>query len=275
MLNNSTLAFIGGGNMARSLIGGLIADGFPSQRLLVADPAKEQVAALAAEFSIQVAHSNQAAVEQADAVVLAVKPQILQSVVQELAAALQAQRPLLISIAAGVRVADLERWVGGPAAIVRTMPNTPALVRSGATALYANPQTSAAQRDLAESLLRAAGLTCWLEEEALMDAVTAISGSGPAYFFLLMEALEAAGQQLGLPANTSRLLVLQTALGAAKMALESAASPAELRAQVTSPGGTTEAGIAALEAGDFRALLQQAAQAAADRADELGQHLGQ
>lgn len=275
MLNNSTIAFIGGGNMARSLIGGLIADGFPAQRLLVADPVKEQVAALAAEFSIQVAHSNQAAVEQADAVVLAVKPQLLQSVVQELAAALQAQRPLLISIAAGVRVANLERWVGGPAAIVRTMPNTPALVRSGATALYANPQTSAAQRDLAESLLRAAGLTCWLEEEALMDAVTAISGSGPAYFFLLMEALEAASQQLGLPADTSRLLVLQTALGAAKMALESAASPAELRAQVTSPGGTTEAGIAALEAGDFRALLQQAAQAAADRADELGQQLGQ
>lgn len=274
MLSNN-IAFIGGGNMARSLIGGLIADGFPAQRLVVADPAKEQLAALAAEFSIRVAASNQAAVAQTDTVLLAVKPQIMQQVMQDLAEPLRARQPLLISIAAGVRVVDLERWVGGAPAIVRAMPNTPALVRSGATALFANPQVSPAQRNVAESLLRAAGLTCWLEQEALMDAVTAISGSGPAYFFLLMEALEAAGEQLGLPAATSRLLVLQTALGAAKMALESSAAPAELRAQVTSPGGTTEAGIGVLEAGDFRGLVEKAAQAAADRADELGRLLGE
>lgn len=260
--------------MARSLIGGLIADGFPAQRLCVADPAKEQLAALAAEFSIRAAASNQAAVEQADTVLLAVKPQVMKHVVLELAETLRARQPLIISIAAGVRVADLERWMGGSPAIVRAMPNTPALVRSGATALFANPQVSTAQRDVAESLLRAAGLTCWLEQETLMDAVTAISGSGPAYFFLLLEALETAGEQLGLTAGTSRLLVLQTALGAAKMALESGIAPAELRAQVTSPGGTTEAGIAALEAGDFRTLIQQAAQAAAARADELGRLLG-
>jgi pyrroline-5-carboxylate reductase len=274
-VDNKNIAFIGGGNMARSLIGGLIADGYPAERIIVADPASEQLAALAAEFAIQPASSNQAAVQQADAVLLAVKPQIMQAVVTELGAAVRARQALVISIAAGVRIADLERWLGGSTAIVRTMPNTPALVRSGATALYANARADAAQRNLAESLLRTAGLTCWLDNEQAMDVVTAISGSGPAYFFLLMEALEAAGEQLGLPADTSRLLVLQTALGAAKMALESGIAPAELRRQVTSPGGTTEAGIAALETGDFRALVAQAAAAAATRADELGRMLGE
>jgi len=273
--NSSNIAFIGGGNMARSLIGGLVADGFPAQRLIVSDPAKERLAALAAEFSVRLAASNREAVKQADAVVLAIKPQHMRAVVQELAEPLRARQPLIISIAAGIRIAELERWLGGPAAIVRTMPNTPALVRSGATALFANTRVSPAQRNLAESLLRAAGLTCWLPQEALMDTVTAVSGSGPAYFFLLMEALEAAGEKLGLPAETSRLLVLQTALGAAKMALESGITPAELRAQVTSPGGTTEAGIGALEAGDFRALVERAVQAAAARANELGRLLGQ
>jgi pyrroline-5-carboxylate reductase len=269
------IAFIGGGNMARSLIGGLISDGYPAERIFVSEPVGEQLAALAAEFGIRAAASNQAAVEQAEAVVLAVKPQTIRPVVEQLGELVRARQALVISIAAGVRIADLDRWLGGSAAIVRAMPNTPALVRSGATALYANSRVDSGQRTLAESLLRSAGLTCWLDNEVAMDAVTAISGSGPAYFFLLMEALEQAGQQLGLPAATARLLVLQTAFGAAKMALESNAGPAELRRQVTSPGGTTEAGIGVLEAADFRTLIQQAAAAAAARADELGRMLGE
>lgn len=272
---SKNIAFIGGGNMARSLIGGLISDGYPAERIFVSEPVGEQLAALAAEFGIRAAASNQAAVEQAEAVVLAVKPQTIRPVVEQLGELVRTRKVLVISIAAGVRIADLDRWLGGNAAIVRAMPNTPALVRSGATALYANPRVDSGQRTLAESLLRAAGLTCWLDNEAAMDAVTAISGSGPAYFFLLMEALEQAGQQLGLPADTARLLVLQTALGAAKMALESSAGPAELRRQVTSPGGTTEAGIGVLEAADFRTLIQQAATAAATRSDELGRMLGE
>lgn len=272
---SKNIAFIGGGNMARSLIGGLISDGYPAERIFVSEPVGEQLAALAAEFGIRAAASNQAAVEQAEAVVLAVKPQTIRPVVEQLGELVRTRKVLVISIAAGVRIADLDRWLGGNAAIVRAMPNTPALVRSGATALYANPRVDSGQRTLAESLLRAAGLTCWLDNEAAMDAVTAISGSGPAYFFLLMEALEQAGQQLGLPADTARLLVLQTAFGAAKMALESSAGPAELRRHVTSPGGTTEAGIGVLEAADFRTLIQQAATAAATRSDELGRMLGE
>lgn len=272
---SKNIAFIGGGNMARSLIGGLTSDGYPAERIFVSEPVGEQLAALAAEFGIRAAASNQAAVEQAEAVVLAVKPQTIRPVVEQLGELVRTRKVLVISIAAGVRIADLDRWLGGNAAIVRAMPNTPALVRSGATALYANPRVDSGQRTLAESLLRAAGLTCWLDNEAAMDAVTAISGSGPAYFFLLMEALEQAGQQLGLPADTARLLVLQTAFGAAKMALESSAGPAELRRQVTSPGGTTEAGIGVLEAADFRTLIQQAATAAATRSDELGRMLGE
>jgi pyrroline-5-carboxylate reductase len=270
------IAFIGGGNMARSLIGGLIVDGYPADRIWVSDPAHERLGELGAQFAVHAVASNREATAQAEVIVLATKPDTVRRVATELAATLGGRRPLILSVAAGVRVADLAAWLGDDsAAIVRAMPNTPALIRTGASALYANAHASAAQRDLAESLLRAVGITCWLDDEQAMDAATAISGSGPAYFFLLMEALEAAGLQLGLPAGQTRLLVLQTALGAAKMALESDAGPAGLRRQVTSPGGTTEAAISALHAGQFGALIQQAATAAATRADELGKTLGE
>lgn len=275
-MDKRNIAFIGGGNMARSLIGGLIIDGYPADRIWVSDPADERLGELSAQFAVHAVASNQEAIVQAEVVVLAIKPDAVRPVATELAAALNGRKPLVLSVAAGVRVADLAAWLGDDsAAIVRAMPNTPALVRTGASALYANAHVSAAQRDLAESLLRAVGMTCWLDDEQAMDAVTAISGSGPAYFFLLMEALETAGLQLGLPAEQTRLLVLQTALGAAKMALESEAGPAELRRQVTSPGGTTEAAIGALHAGQFDALIQQAAMAAAARAGELGKTLGE
>lgn len=273
-MTNHTLSFIGGGNMARSLIGGLIADGWPAVRLRVADTNPEQCKTLASRFGIATATDNLAAVQSADVLLLAVKPQVMREVAQNIAAAVQARRPLVISIAAGIRTTDLDRWLGGDCAIVRCMPNTPAMVQSGATGLFATAQVAMAQRDLAESILRAVGLTLWLDDEGQMDAVTALSGSGPAYFFLIMEALQAAGIQLGLPADTARLLTLQTALGAAKMALESDEDAGNLRQRVTSPGGTTERALQVMEAGNLRDLMQKALTAARDRSRELADQLG-
>jgi len=274
-MDEKTICFIGGGNMARSLIGGLIADGYPAGRLRAADPAADQRKQLERLFGIRTFADNHAAAEGAGVLVLAVKPQVMHEVAGGLADVVQSARPLVISIAAGIRSADLERWLGGNAAIVRCMPNTPALVQSGATALVATPLVDEAGRELAESILRAVGLTLWLDDEDLMDAVTALSGSGPAYFFLVMEALQAAGEALGLPADSARLLTLQTAFGAAKMALESDEGPEVLRARVTSPGGTTERALEVLEAGELRGLMREALTAARDRARELATQLGE
>lgn len=273
-MQQRTIAFIGGGNMARSLINGLIADGYSADRIWVSDPSETKLVELGSHLSVHTTGSNIEAADQADALVLAVKPQVLRNVAEELAATVQTRRPLVISIAAGIREQDLQRWLGGGAAIVRTMPNTPALVQSGATALYANPAVSEEQRNWAESLLRAVGLTVWVQDEALLDAVTALSGSGPAYFFLVMEALENAAVQLGLPQETARLLTLQTAFGAAKMALESAEDAAVLRARVTSPGGTTERAIAVLEQNRMREIFAEALRAAHTRSQELATLLG-
>jgi pyrroline-5-carboxylate reductase len=273
-MNTQNIAFIGGGNMARSLIGGLIADGYPAGRIYVSDPAGERLAELAADFGVRIVGSNREAAAQADAVVLAVKPQVIRPVATELGEVLRNREALVISIAAGVRVADLVGWLGGDAAVVRSMPNTPALVQTGATALYANAKVSPAQRDLAESLLRAVGVTCWLDDEHLMDAVTAVSGSGPAYFFLLIEIMEESAARLGLPPETAKLLTQQTALGAAKMALESREDAAVLRQRVTSPGGTTERALQVLEEGGIRDLVERALRAATERAGELGDMLG-
>lgn len=273
-MQQRTIAFIGGGNMARSLISGLIADGYGAGRIWVTDPAEAKLAELRDHFSVRTTASNIEAASAADVVVLAVKPQVLKGVAEALAATVQATKPLVISIAAGVRERDIQRWLGGGIAIVRTMPNTPALVQSGAAALYANPAVSDEQHNLAESILRAVGLTVWVKDEALMDTVTALSGSGPAYFFLVMEALEKAAVQLGLPQDTARLLTLQTAFGAAKMALESAEDAATLRAQVTSPGGTTERAIAVLEQNRIREIFEEALRTAHARSQELATLLG-
>jgi len=223
---------------------------------------------------VHVGPSNSEAVASASVVVLAVKPQVMRTVATELGPVLRASGALVVSIAAGVREPDLRRWLGYEAPIIRTMPNTPALVRSGATALFANPFVTDAQLDLGESVMRAAGMTLWVQDERLMDVVTALSGSGPAYFFLVMEALEEAGVKLGLERETARLLTLETALGASKMALESSEDPATLRARVTSPGGTTERAVARLEAGNIRQTLLEAVEAARARAVELGDSLG-
>lgn len=260
--------------MAASLLGGLIGDGFPRANLRVSEPDASRRQALAGRFGIEVEADNAALTNWASCVILAVKPQRLREVLQGLAQALRNRPPLLISIAAGVRTDDILRWAGGPIPLVRVMPNTPALVKAGMSALFAGPGVSEAQRHNAEGILAAVGQTLWVERETDMDAVTAVSGSGPAYFFLMMEALQEAGESLGLAPDTARRLSLQTALGAARMALESGDEPAELRARVTSPGGTTERALAALEEGGLRTLMAKAAEAAAQRSSELADALG-
>lgn len=272
---NQTIAFIGAGNMARSLIGGLIADDYPAQAIIATDPLDSQRHALQQQFGIQTHSDNHQAVKQADVVVLAVKPQIMHDVATDLAAIIQQHQPLVVSIAAGIRAATLDEWLGGQTAVVRCMPNTPALLQAGATGLYANSRVSAEQHQTAESIMRAVGLTIWVENETLLDSVTALSGGGPAYFFLVIEALENAGVAMGLERNQARLLALQTAFGAAKMALESDESPATLRTQVTSPKGTTEQAISTLQDGGLEALFTEALKAARGRCEELSNLLSQ
>lgn len=261
--------------MASSLIGGLIADGFPARRIHVTDVVTDRLKRLEQRFGVQALSNNEALVKACDVVVLAVKPQQMRQLALEIAAAVQERRPLIVSIAAGIRESDLERWLGGEAAIVRAMPNTPALVQSGATGLHANARVSVQQRDQAESLLRAVGVTVWVDREEQLDAVTAVSGSGPAYFFLLMEAMQKAGIELGLPPEAAQLLVEQTALGAAKLALEADVGPGELRRRVTSPGGTTERAIAVLSDAGFEELILRALRAACLRSQELSKQLGE
>ncbi len=273
-MSETTIAFIGGGNMARSLIGGLIADGVSARRLRVADVNTDALESLRTQYGVAAFTENSAAVHGAQVVLIAVKPQAAHAVAIELGAALTPHRPLIISIVAGLRSADLARWLGYDAAIVRTMPNTPALVQAGATALYANLMVSAAQREQAESIMRAVGLTLWLDDEEQMNAVTALSGSGPAYFFLVMELLERVGATLGLPPETARLLTLQTAFGAAKMALESPENAATLRQRVTSPGGTTEQALKVFEERGLEQIFNAALAAASRRAQELAEQLG-
>jgi pyrroline-5-carboxylate reductase len=273
-MHNIRIGFIGGGNMARSLIGGLVANGHAASAIWVSEPNEEQRGRLAAAFSIHTTSDNLALARSVDILVLAVKPQVLGAVARELAPTVQECRPLVVSIAAGIRMEALTRWLGPETALVRTMPNTPALVQCGATALCGNGKVSPAQREMAEAVMRAVGLTLWLDDEGQMDAVTAVSGSGPAYFFLVMEAMEAAGQSLGLSPEAARLLTLQTAFGSAKMALESPDDAATLRRRVTSPGGTTEQAIRVMEEGQLRELFRQALEAACRRSDELARQLG-
>ena len=264
-----SIAFIGGGNMARSLIGGLVARGQVPAALRVAEPVPALRDALAAQFGVPVFATAAEAATGAGTWVLAVKPQVLRAVCEELAPLAQDQRPLLVSIAAGITSGQIDRWLGGGQAVVRTMPNTPALLGAGATGLYANPAVDAVGRQSAQALMQATGITAWITDEALMDAVTAVSGSGPAYVFLLAEALQAAGEAQGLAPETARALVNQTLLGAARMLDGSDEPAALLRQRVTSPGGTTQAAIETFEAGGFRALVDQAVAAATRRGREL------
>ena len=264
-----TIAIIGCGNMGTSIIGGLIADGFPASSLWVADPDEAKLAALKQLHPVHVTTDNQAAIAASNTLILAIKPQVLAAVVKEFAPLVQIRKPLVISIAAGVTESSIQAYVGGNIAIVRSMPNTPALIDCGATALYANTLVTGEQRQVAEKILRAVGVITWVSEEKWLDIVTALSGSGPAYFFLVIEALQAGAESLGLPKDIARLLTLQTAYGAARMALESEDSAAVLRQKVTSPGGTTEAALHELETLGIRGIFADALFAAKQRSEEL------
>jgi len=268
-MNIQKIGFIGGGNMASSLISGLIASGHSPRHLWVSDINPDTLKGLAENLNVNTSTSNDAVINEVDVVVLAVKPQTLSSVAKNAAALIQQKQPLVVSIAAGISQQSLSQWLGAETAIVRCMPNTPALVLTGATALHANTKVTDEQRNLAENIMRSVGIALWVDDESELDAVTAISGSGPAYYFLLMEAMEKAALELGLSEVTARLLVQQTALGAAKIALESSESPEQLRKRVTSPGGTTQRAIETFEQGGFTELVSKALHAARDRSIEM------
>jgi pyrroline-5-carboxylate reductase len=274
MIDIRRLAFIGGGNMAAALIGGLIRQGLPSGRIVVADPSTEQLERLVRTYGVLRAADNASAAAGAEAVILAVKPQQMRPVCLALKPQVEGPNPLIVSVAAGIPHAALARWFGGHIAIVRTMPNRPALSGFGATGLYAPPSVGAAGRALAESIMAAVSATVWVEHESQMDTVTALSGSGPAYFFLFMEALEAAAHERGLPSDIAHKLTLATAYGAARMARESHEPLAVLREQVTSQGGTTAAALAVLDAAGLRATVAHAVAAADRRSAELAAEFG-
>lgn len=269
MEKKPTIALIGAGNMGGSLLGGLVANGYLPNQLWISDQSKDKLDHFKSTFDVNISQNNLEVAKQAEVLVLAVKPQILNTVITELSQLVQTKKKLIISIAAGVREQLIQKWFGGEIAIVRAMPNIPALIGCGATALYANEFVSAKQKTIAESILRSVGVITWLDEEKWMDIVTTLSGSGPAFYFLFIEAFQKAAEQLGLPSDVARLLTLQTAYGATRMALESEHDVMTLRAQVTSKGGTTEQAIRVLEENKLPELLKKALVAGKERSEEL------
>ena len=272
-MSKMRIAFIGAGNMASSLIGGLLAKGLDAAQIRASDPGAETRAKVAAEHGIELFADNAQAIQDADVIVIAVKPQAMKAVCQDLRPHLQPHQ-LLVSIAADITCASLLNWLGNQP-LVRCMPNTPALLGKGVSGLFATADVTAEQRQQAEQLLSAVGIVVWVDSEAQIDAVTAVSGSGPAYFFLLIEAMTDAGVKLGLPRDVAKQLAEQTALGAAHMAVASDVDAAELRRRVTSPAGTTEAAIKSFQADGFAASVEKALSAAAHRSAEMAEQLGQ
>ncbi|AMM28490.1 pyrroline-5-carboxylate reductase [Acinetobacter pittii] len=266
---NSNICFIGGGNMAQALIGGLISRGLPPTRITVSDPV-EQIRQLLQEKEVHVTQDNVAAIKNADVVVLAVKPQVLATVLRPLKGLLSDK--LVISIIAGAEIQTISNLIDSNR-IVRVMPNTPALVQTGAHGIYANDVVGTSDRELTSQILAATGLTIWVNSEAQIDAVTAVSGSGPAYFFYLMESMIRAGKNLGLDEKVATALTLQTALGAAQMAITSSNTPSELRKNVTSPNGTTQAALEVFDRAQISQNIQSALAAAQKRSQELAQEL--
>ena len=266
------ITFVGGGNMASALIGGLIAKGNATTGISVVEPQAQARAQLSAKFGVACVDSIGAARALGQTVVLAVKPQQMRAVAQALRPRLAGE--LVVTIAAGIRLADLSRWLGGYGALVRCMPNTPALVGAGITGLYAAAAVSADQRARAEAILGAVGATLWVREEDMLDPVTAISGSGPAYVYYFIEALQEAAREMGFSADDARTLAVQTFVGTAKLAAQSAEGVALLRERVTSKGGTTERALASMDADRVKDLIVRALHAANQRAHELGKQLG-
>ncbi len=269
------IAFIGAGNMASAIIGGLLQHGVDAKNICATSPSNINLDIVAENFGIQVTTDNNHAVENADVVILAVKPQVLESVLRPLQNSLQAKKPLLISVAAGINLHSLESWSGGGLSVVRCMPNTPSFVQQGACGLFANAQTSDVQKKISEDILNAVGISVWVKNEQEIDAVIAVSGSGPAYYFLFMEAMIAAGEKLGLSTETATALTLKTALGAATMASKSEYSPATLRKNVTSPNGTTEKAINYFIDHNLMQTVEGAMQAASERSVEMCLELGE
>jgi len=272
--NDLSISFIGAGNMAGSIVGGLLAKDFPAKNIWVSSPADEHLQSMRKRFGVNTSTDNRHCAQQSDILVLAVKPQVMRDVCRDLAPVIQNTRPLVISIAAGLETPVLDRWLGGEVPLVRCMPNTPALVGKGAAGLFATEKVSDAQRQQTETVFTSVGTVCWVEEEALLHTVTALSGSGPAYCFLFLEALEQAARDAGLAPETARTLAIQTMAGAAEMAALSGDEPAQLKRNVMSPGGTTERAIETFEKGDFRALVARAFEAARQRSEELSSQLG-
>jgi len=275
MHTDPTIGFIGAGNMAAALIGGMIHHGRDPKRIMVFDPDDSKTTALRERHGVAAAADNPQVLRDCDIVVLAVKPQIMRDALTPLAAELPAPAPLIISVAAGIRVGSIEQWLGEALSVIRVMPNTPALVGAGASGLYANARVTAEQRAAAEALMQSVGITAWVDDEQQLDTVTGIAGSGPAYFMLFMEAMVAAAAARGLDRDTARDLVVQTCRGAAELARHSPESLEQLRINVTSPGGTTERALGAMQEAGIDGIIRSAVDAAADRADELATTLAE
>ena len=270
-MQNQKITFLGCGNMGTSLISGLIANGVPSSSLFGIDPDENQRHRAETRYGIRTAAGIAEGVPDADVVVLAVKPQTVMAVLAEVKAPLQSKRPLILSIAAGIRSGTINNALGGAWPVVRAMPNTPALLGCGATGLYAATDVSADQRRTALHIMQSVGVAVWLDDESQLDAVTAVSGSGPAYFFLFVELLEKIAAEMGLTPEQARLLSVETALGAARMLKEAGEDATTLRHRVTSPGGTTEKALQAFKEGGLEQLLRRALAACRDRSVELAQ----
>lgn len=270
-MENSKIGIIGGGNMGNALIGGLIRQGISAQSIFVADHGQATCERLQAQWGIHTSTHNADVAQQVEILILAIKPQQMRPVIEELAPFLhqKKQPPLLISIAAGIKTTQIHRWLQKEVPLVRAMPNTPALMGMGITGLYAPPGLKAEASKIAENLLKAVGETVWLPDEALMDVVTALSGSGPGYFFYFMESLIQGAVELGLPSDIAKKLTLHTALGSAQMALQTHEELASLRQKVTSPGGTTEQGINTLKNGKLADLITETLRAAATQGSVL------
>lgn len=273
-MKSTTIAFIGAGNMAQCLIGGLIAEGIKPSHIWATNRNEDLLLSIK-QSGVNTTTDNNVAANVADVIVLAVKPDKVQAVAAELLSTIESRKPLVISIAAGIRASTLSQWLGANTPIVRAMPNTPALLREGVTGLYATSSVNEAHRQIAQNIAEAVGTSVWLEDESLMDALTAVSGCGPAYFFLVMEAMEKAACELGLSPESAHLLTVQTAIGAAQMANQPNTDPATLRRQVTSPNGVTERAIQTFERGGLIALFKKALSAAVDRSKEMADTLAQ
>ncbi|MDI9246537.1 pyrroline-5-carboxylate reductase [Marinobacter sp. CHS3-4] len=273
MSTSPTISFIGAGNMASAIIGGMLESGYNAANIWVSAPDDGHLQSVRKEFGVSITTDNRHCAQQADMVILAVKPQVMKDVCIDIAPVVQNTRPLMVSIAAGLEATTLDEWLGGGMPMVRVMPNTPSLVGKGAAGLYANDQVKDKQKAMVESVFSSIGSALWVEDESLLHAVTALSGSGPAYFFLMLEALEEAATEAGIPGKTARELAIQTMAGAAEMAGRSEHDPGQLKRNVMSPGGTTEQAIHTFEEGGLRELVKKAYSAAYNRSGEMSKEL--